>query len=139
MAKYAQYTKVPVAQSRSEIEHLLSRYGADQFGTASDTTEGLAMIQFRYAMRMIRFKLSIPGTMNDQQLRQHWRALVLAIKSKLESVECGIETFEEAFLAHVVMPDGQTFGKFAIPAIEQATKDGRMPQTLIEFQPRAES
>ncbi len=36
------------------------------------------------------------------------RALLLVIKAKLESVESGIETLEQAFLAHVVMANGQT-------------------------------
>jgi hypothetical protein len=34
--------------------------------------------------------------------------LLLANKAKLSSVEDGIETFEDAFLAHIVMPDGTT-------------------------------
>ena len=52
-------------------------------------------------------------------MRQRWRALALCIKAKLEAVECGITSFEEEFLAHVVMPNGQTFGKLALAQIER--------------------
>src|SRR4029453_1820841 len=44
----------------------------------------------------------------EQACRQRWRALALCIKAKLESVESGIEEFEGAFMAQVVMPDGKT-------------------------------
>ena len=45
----------------------------------------------------------------EQAVRQRWRALALVIKAKLESVESGIETTEQAFLANVVvMADGFT-------------------------------
>ena len=30
------------------------------------------------------------------------------MKAKLESIEAKIETFDEAFLAHIVTPEGQT-------------------------------
>ena len=130
MSTYAQYTKVPISQSKAEIERILERYKADQFGSASDNETHRAMVQFRFNAKIIRFEMSLEN-LAEQQVRQRWRALLLAIKSKLESVESGIETFEEAFLAHVVMPDGRTFSKFAIPQIEQAALEGRMPQTLL--------
>ncbi len=130
--KYAQFTKVPVSQSKAEIEHLLTKYKADQFGAASDFATGAALVQFRYNGSIIRFEVCL-ANLDEQQIRQSWRALVLAIKSKLESVESGIETFEEAFLAHVVMPNGATFGKVAIPQIQKALEDGRMPVDLLEW------
>lgn len=129
---YAAKTKVPVDRTRVEIENTLRRYKADQFGSAIDNDAHRAMIQFRCQMRIIRFEMELPHN-NDQRLRSKWRALCLAIKAKLESVESGIETFEEAFLAHVVMPNGQTFGKVAIPQIQTAIESGVMPRTLIEF------
>lgn len=130
MGQYAQYTKVPVSQTKAEIERILEKYKADQFGSATDAESGRAMIQFRFNTKVIRFEMTLQN-LNEQQVRQRWRALLLAIKSKLESVESGIESFEEAFLAHVVMADGRTFGKLAIPQIEQAALEGRMPQTLL--------
>jgi len=129
--KYAAKTKVPVDRSRSEIEAILKRYGADQFGSAIDNDTHRAMVQFRCVGRIVRFEMTLP--IGEQALRSQWRALTLAIKAKLESVASRIETFEEAFLAHVVMPNGQTFGNVAIPQIAKAVESGVMPTTLIEW------
>jgi hypothetical protein len=62
--------------------------------------------------------------------RQKWRALLLCIKAKLEAVESKIETFEEAFLAHVVMPDGKTVGDHTLTAIAVAYEGKDMPPLL---------
>ncbi len=40
--------------------------------------------------------------------RRRWRCLLLAMKAKLEVVETGIETFEQAFLANIVTADNMT-------------------------------
>lgn len=52
-----------------------------------------------------------------QATRSRWRALLLTIKAKLSAVESGVETFEEAFLAHVVGEDGRTIGEVMIPTL----------------------
>lgn len=44
----------------------------------------------------------------EQMNRQKGRALMLVIKAKLESVESGVETFEQAFLANIMLADGAT-------------------------------
>lgn len=67
----------------------------------------------------------------EQACRSNWRALALCVKAKLEAVTTGITTFEAEFLAHFVMPNGQTLGQVAIPQLEQASKEGRMPQLLL--------
>lgn len=128
---FASKTKVPVDQPRIEIERTLSRYGAKSF--AYFTEDGRAIIVFEASDRRIRFDLPLPKGESDkenQARRQKWRALLLCIKAKLESVDSKIETFEEAFLAHVVLPDGLTMGQHARPAIEQAYKTGAMTPLL---------
>lgn len=66
----------------------------------------------------------------DQACRQRWRALALAIKAKLEAVECGITTFEEEFLAHIVIPGqhGKTLGQIMLGQIDEAYKTGSAPR-----------
>jgi len=66
----------------------------------------------------------------EQACRQRWRALNLAILAKLEAVEAGITTFEEEFLAHLVLPNGKTVGQWAVPAVGKALSDGKMPPLL---------
>ena len=150
---YAQNTSVPVEKSKAEIEGYLMRYGADQF--VSGWEQGRAMIGFRYHERFIRFTLPLPNRndqkfkrtpggrkfLNDEQsfkqweqaCRQRWRALCLCIKAKLEAVTAGITTFENEFLAHIVLPSGQTAGEWLCPQIENATKTGAMPKLLIDM------
>lgn len=126
MTRYAQRTKVPVAKSRTDIEATLKRYGADGFLTGE--ADGVAMVAFRMRGRHIKFTLDAPD--KPQEERQRWRALLLAIKSKLESVESGIEMFEDAFMAQIVLPDGQTVGQVMRPRIVTAYETGDMPPLL---------
>jgi hypothetical protein len=72
----------------------------------------------------------IAGRMTEQAVRQRWRALALVIKAKLEAFESGIETFEQAFLANILLPDGQTVGQWMVPQVEQAYLTGTMPGLL---------
>src|SRR5262249_44206812 len=116
--RFAYDTKVPVAQTRSEIEDTLTRYGATAFAYAVEPKR--AAIMFECNSRRIRFVLPLPEGIDSKaskEARRMWRALLLALKARLESVQSGIETFEEAFLAHVVMPDGKTVAEHTIPSI----------------------
>jgi hypothetical protein len=118
---YARRTTVPVDQTRVEIERTLVRYGARSFAYFSEPKR--ASVMFEVSHRRIRFDLPLPpgdGTKEQKARRSKWRALLLCIKAKLESVESEIETFEEAFMAHVIMPDGRTVGEHAIPRIAAA-------------------
>lgn len=153
---YAENTSVPVERSKAEIERMLTRYGADKFMVGSDQTR--AMLAFQIHGKMVQFTLPLPGRTEkrfthykaraswhepkqrteqaafkewEQACRQRWRALALCIKAKLEAVECGITSFESEFLAHFVTPNGQTIGERIIPQLEQATKEGHMPQLLL--------
>jgi hypothetical protein len=143
MASYARRTTVPVDRSRTEIEKTLTNYGADQF--SSGWTEDKAVIMFRMKERYIRIEmpLVVKGKTRDskknyiygeekaaQENRRRWRALVLYVKAKLESVESGIISFEAAFMAHVILPNRQTVGEYMQPQIEKAYKDGKMPPLL---------
>jgi hypothetical protein len=128
---YAAETKVPVERTRGEIETTLKRYGATKFAYFTEDTR--AIIMFEAHERRIRFDLPLPegGKEKDQRARRaRWRCLLLCIKAKLEAVESHIESFEEAFLAHVVMPDGVTVAQHSRPLIEQAYKGGKMVPLL---------
>lgn len=137
MSRYAATTSVSVAKSKAEIEDTLHRYGASGF--MSGWLGEKAMIAFQVRNRQVKFVLPMPAKNSrefthsptgklrasdaihaawEQGCRQRWRALALAIKAKLEAVECGIVTFDQEFLAHIVGPNGQTVGDQVIPMIE---------------------
>lgn len=127
--RYAVDTKVPAMQTRNEIEQLLKRYGADSFLYGQDS--GKVMIGFRAHGRMLRFTLEMPD--EKKFARQHralWRSLLLSIKGKLESVAAGIEHFDEAFLSHIMTPDGRTLAQVLVPQVESMYKTGKMPPLL---------
>jgi hypothetical protein len=128
---YAAETSVPVVKSRLDIEGLLQRNGATQYLTAHDHEAGRAIVQFKLAERLVRFTVTIPPMTDgrrrrgrspaDRQAqveRQRWRALWLILKAKLESLESGIETFEQSFLAHVVLDNDRTIGEILIPRLQ---------------------
>ncbi len=136
---YAQNTSVPVERSQGEIRNLLEKYGATGFAFAEQGTR--AIVMFEMQERRIKMVLALPqapekqtsGKLYEryrQECRSRWRSLVLVIKAKLESVATGINTFEEAFLAHVVLANGQTAGEVMIPQIARVYKNNIMPPLL---------
>jgi hypothetical protein len=150
VTRYATNTDVSSERSRGEIERTLQRYGADRFAYSSSRTE--AMVGFTCDGLMVRFVLPMPDPASrkfthteargmkrspaqaheawEQACRQKWRALSLVVKAKLEAVESGITTFENEFLAHIVLPDGQTVGQQALPRVREAYASGRTPPLL---------
>lgn len=145
---YASGTSVPAEKSRAEIEMILRRYGATRFMSGYD--QNRAMIAFEANGRRVRFVLTMPdegefttseaGRLRkqaqrdaayEQEVRRRWRALALAIKAKLEAVATGIGTFEDEFLANIVLPDGSTVGEQMTKAIDSAYRNGKMPPLLL--------
>lgn len=131
---FAQTTKVPSTQTRGEIEKLLARYKTTMYGTAIDYETLTARVQFKSHDRIVRFTVALPdakklgtGQKFEQETRRIWRALLLVIKAKLEAVESKITTFEEEFLAHIVMPNDRTVAQLIVPQIAESYKTGKMP------------
>ncbi len=143
---FAEGTTVAVEKSRVEIEKLIAKYGASEF--SSGWMNNQAALQFMASGRRVRFVLDLPDKewacdqlMNrkrarwyrrenippsaiaplvDAEHRRRWRCLLLAIKAKLEVVESGIATFDEEFLAHIVIDDRTVFDR-----IREASGGGR--------------
>lgn len=147
---YAKDTSVAVSKSEGEIKAIVRRYGATSF--ASFESDSGAMIAFEMRGRRILFRLPLPDRTSreftetpsgkwartpaqaeqawEQACRSKWRALLLCIKAKLESIESGIETFEDAFLAHIQMPDGHTVSEHVRPSIAHAYQTNTMQPLL---------
>lgn len=149
MGRYAENTQVPSDRSRADIERTLGRYGAAGFmyGWQGDR----AVIAFELEGRRIRFDLPMPDRRSteftrtdtgrerspaqaekahEQAVRQRWRALHLVIKAKLEAVDSGITEFDEEFLAHIVLPSGDTVGRWMLPQVARSYESGQMPALL---------
>ena len=134
MSRFAAHTRVSSEQTRTEIERTLSRYGATAFAYFSQ--KGKAIIAFEAAKRRIKITVPLPIEDDDraaQSRRQRWRALLLVIKAKLESVESGIETLEEAFYANIVMPDGRTIYESTRERVSIAYERGEVGHLLPDY------
>ncbi|MCB2413667.1 hypothetical protein LGT39_12510 [Demequina sp. TTPB684] len=153
MSNYAADTSVSSERSRAEIERILTRYGADEFGYATNR-EG-ARIQFTAGGRVVRFTMPLPDrnatefthsnhtpprrrtttqaeAAYEQAVRQRWRALALIVKAKLEAVASGIVTFEQEFLPHILLPGGQTVYEATAAGIEAQYLTGA-PTPLLQI------
>ncbi|CAK8989694.1 Replicative DNA helicase, partial [Durusdinium trenchii] len=113
----------PAAEFATRDERFV-RYGADGFRYGWN--QSIAQIEFSAQGRLVRFTLRLPDPeadrfvmtpagkkrrSRDQQLaaweqecRSLWRALLLAIRAKLESTEIGLSAFEQEFFAFIVDP-----------------------------------
>lgn len=134
---YAATTSVPVDRTQAEIKKTLTKYGASAFMFAEGTDK--AQVAFEMSGRKILFRLPLPlkpekGSwtqgQREQMVRTRWRALLLGIKAKLECVNSGITTLEQEFLAHIMLPNGQTMGDVSIPQIAESYRSGNMPPLL---------
>lgn len=145
---YAQGTSVPVEKTKAEIETLLRKRGSGRFGTVEDGPRALVM--FELNGKAVRFTMPLPKReafarrenvpqwhrrhertpeeqykLWEQACRQKWRALLLGIKAKFVDIDNEIESFEEAFLPFIVMPDGKTVGEHVLPSVEKAYLSGK--------------
>jgi len=151
--KFAETTVVSVMKTKLELETLVTRAGASHFGVLN--TDNGATVAFIFKERRILFDLKLPKTdafskpkrgwgtvpkekqivLHEQACRTGWRALLLAIKAKLVTIDSGIETVDEAFLAHIVVPtdDGRStrFGNIAIKAIVDAYANKGTPRLML--------
>lgn len=155
---YAAKTTVSPEKSRSELERILSRYGATAFGYGYE--DGRAVVTFRADGRIVRFLVTVPpiaefrytsGALwetgarsrtqaqqraaQQQAERQRWRALTLVVKAKLEAVDAGIATFEEEFLAHILLPNQTTVGDWLAPQLAEVYATSTMPSLLPGTRP----
>lgn len=149
-ARYAQGTTVDSSASRAEIERTLTRYGATSF--MYGWQESKAALAFTANGRQVRFILPLPDRSErrfthtpaknqartpeaaekeyEAAVRQSWRALNLVVKAKLEAVAAGIVSFEQEFLAHVVLPNGRTVFEETEAAVEDAYRTGAVKPLL---------
>jgi hypothetical protein len=128
-----------------DVQKILTRFGCSRFGTMTDNEAGEIMVQFSYRGRDVSVRASVRGyaaawmkehPYNPSRSRktkvQHEReALEQAqisvcsilrdwIKGQVTAIECGILTFEGAFLGQILLPTGRT-------VLEEATTQKLLP------------
>lgn len=145
---YAEETKVPLEQSIAEIIGMLRKAGAQRIAQYEEPDR--FTVTFQLGDRLVRFRVPLvteyAGPVAhgngrpvdktrwiDQRNRQKGRALMLVIKAKLESVASEVESFEEAFLANVVLSDGATIYERVREPIAVEYQTGRSIPLLPDF------
>ncbi|EMY35209.1 hypothetical protein D477_005571 [Arthrobacter crystallopoietes BAB-32] len=116
---YVRGASITSAASRAEIHDMLTRCGATGFRCGSE--DGRTAITFTAGHRQFRFVYVPPGSegpgtgkpvpgakSHEDASRRYWHKLSMLIQAKLEAVAAGVATFEEEFLAYMVVPGGET-------------------------------
>lgn len=121
-------TSVPVERSQGTVRKLLSEAGASRLAFAEDRDdEGRrwAAVQFVVGFNAVRIRVplkpiderefrkkrmrartrteeQIRDDLYEQEERRIWRVIAWNLKARMVAVQEGVETFEEAFLAHLI-------------------------------------
>lgn len=149
--KYAINTETSVDTSKTQISRLLSRYGATT--TSINETQQFALVAAEIHGIQIRIRLQFPSK-NDPEItmtptmkfrskagiekeyqkamRSTWRALFMILHSRLEEIERGISTVQQAFMPWIMLPDNSIVEDHVLPTIETAYSTGRVPSLLPE-------
>lgn len=152
---YAAGTDVSLQKSIADLEKLIRSKGFNGFvqGVADDR---LVIAFSSAAGRQVRFIVPVrepdnsllehmrhvikasygklPTTVEqawEQHRRQLGRALLLTVKAKIECIEAGIETFEDAFMSQLALPDGRTVGGMVKAEMAQLYEGGKVPPRLL--------
>jgi hypothetical protein len=115
-----------------EVSKILKGFGCTRFGTMTDTTAGELIVQFSVNGRDVLVKASITGyaaawlkdnpyNSRRQSTEKQHQAKALAqaeisvcsilrdwIKGQITAVQTGMLSFEAAFLAQLLLPNGET-------------------------------
>ncbi|MDQ4504308.1 hypothetical protein [Sinomonas sp. ASV322] len=139
-SNYVRGASMSCSALQAEIQEMLVESGASGFRLASE--QGKAAIAFSAGDRQFRLVLSQPGSADSrlepeydplqphstghesktmqEAARKNWWQLAVLIRAKLDAVAKGIVTFDEEFLAYMVMPGGATVFQATGPAITTA-------------------
>lgn len=134
-------TNVPISKSQDDLRATLQRFGADQF-TFGEGTDWVG-VELIHADTLVRLRCTIivpteeeayaalraahlstkpsadPIARANAERARVWRVLVWTVKARLVAVEEGLETFEQAFLSHLVDPaTDRTLWDAVRPSIE---------------------
>lgn len=119
-------------KAMGEIQKILQKFGCTSFGHMTDFENGKLMVQFRYKDMPISVEASFQGyaarwlkenpysnrmkrtrILHEQHARTIGNTAVYSIlrdwiKGQVTAIECGILSFEGAFLGQILLPTGRT-------------------------------
>lgn len=147
LTKFAEGTKVPVSQSQAELRKLLRAKDCERIAFYEEGDE-MAAIAFERKGRRVRLTLRYPPLKEfiyypgsyrrrpdprpawEAECRRLWRVLLRLVQGNFEAEDSGLVTFEQVWLAHFILPGGETVADRVVPALDAAQATGQMPPLL---------
>lgn len=114
-----------------EVQKTLSQFGCQAFGTMTDEERGCIIVAFKWRGRQVHLEASWKGYAvawqkenpytyrtkgtrqeHDQKALKQARISVCSVlrdwvKGQVTAVECGVMSFEAAFMPHMLLPSGE--------------------------------
>lgn len=118
-------------KAMAEIQRILQQFGCNKFGVMTDWDAGTLLVQFEWRGAKVSFPASFKGyasawlkekpytsRMRCTKAEHEAKALEIGsiavysilrdwIKAQVVAVETGLVSFDEVFMAHVLLPNGQ--------------------------------
>jgi len=105
----------------AEMQKTLAAFGCSSFGTMTDNDRGCMIVMFKWREQQVQLEASWTGYVQllvkagwrdrEKALKQAKTAVCSVlrdwVKGQTTAVECGVITFHEAFMPHMVLPNGQ--------------------------------
>lgn len=114
-----------------ELQRTLAQFGCQSFGTMTDAEKGITVVQFKWRNQTVALHASWKGYAQawlkenpkgprNRQTRQEYEQEALAfaqkavcsvlrdwVKGQVTAIECGVMSFEAAFMPHMLLPSGE--------------------------------
>lgn len=114
-----------------DLQNTLAKFGCQSFGTMTDAERGVTIVQFKWRNRAVSLEASWKGYAASwmkahpykwrsgyERTHHEKRALAQAqtsvcsvlrdwVKGQVTAVECGVMSFEAAFMPHMLLPSGE--------------------------------
>lgn len=116
-------------RAMTELQKILARFGCAQFGVATDAERGVTVVTFKHRGNIVKLEASWKGYANallrsakagsalhrrkreEEAIRQAQISVqsVLRdwVKGQITAIECGVMSFQTAFMAHMLLPTGE--------------------------------
>jgi hypothetical protein len=116
-----------------ELQRTLAKFGCGTFGTMTDNERGMTIVQFKWRDRQISIEASWKGYATmwlkahpfpnryGGPTKEEWHAKALKqaqvsvgcvlrdwVKGQITAIECGVMSFEAAFMPHILLPNGRS-------------------------------
>jgi hypothetical protein len=105
----------------NEMQKTLSAFGCQSFGTMTDNERQVMIVAFKWRGQQVHLEASWKGYAQALIRKSRWRndkafeqarisvCSVLRdwVKGQTTAVECGVMSFETAFLPHMLLKDGR--------------------------------